>query len=77
MLRSVCTTLTFAIQPRVLVDTACEGRSHNHPSLGWYKGELWFFRKQLLYCIPLAQKLKDSFLPFRLVVFLSSDQECF
>ena len=26
------------------------------PSLGWYKGELWFFDN---YIIPLAKKLKD------------------
>jgi hypothetical protein len=33
-----------------------EGRSENDPTLGWYKGELWFFDN---YVIPLAKKLKD------------------
>jgi hypothetical protein len=33
-----------------------EGRSETDPSLGWYKGELWFFDN---YVIPLARKLKD------------------
>jgi hypothetical protein len=32
------------------------GRSDKDPSLGWYKGELWFFDN---YVIPLAKKLKD------------------
>lgn len=32
------------------------GRSEKDPSLGWYKGELWFFDN---YVIPLAKKLKD------------------
>lgn len=32
------------------------GRGEKDPSLGWYKGELWFFDN---YVIPLAKKLKD------------------
>jgi hypothetical protein len=31
-------------------------RGDSDPSLGWYKGELWFFDN---YIIPLARKLKD------------------
>ena len=33
-----------------------KGRSPNDPSLGWYKGELWFFDN---YIIPLAKKLDE------------------
>ena len=33
-----------------------DGRSETDPSLGWYKGELWFFDN---YVIPLSKKLKD------------------
>ena len=33
-----------------------EGRSDNDPSVGWYKGELWFFDN---YVIPLAKKLHN------------------
>lgn len=33
------------------------GRGDKDPSLGWYKGELWFFDN---YVIPLAKKLKES-----------------
>eukprot|EP00538_Stauroneis_constricta_P012399 CAMPEP_0119555948 /NCGR_PEP_ID=MMETSP1352-20130426/8025_1 /TAXON_ID=265584 /ORGANISM="Stauroneis constricta, Strain CCMP1120" /LENGTH=1580 /DNA_ID=CAMNT_0007602821 /DNA_START=211 /DNA_END=4953 /DNA_ORIENTATION=- len=33
-----------------------DGRSEKDPSVGWYKGELWFFD---FYVIPLAKKLKD------------------
>ena len=33
-----------------------DGRSDNDPSLGWYKGELWFFDN---YVIPLSKKLKE------------------
>jgi len=33
-----------------------EGRAEKDPSLGWYKGELWFFDN---YVIPLAHKLKE------------------
>jgi len=32
------------------------GRAENDPSLGWYKGELWFFDN---YVIPLSKKLKE------------------
>mmetsp|Transcript_20743 Transcript_20743/g.59114 ORF Transcript_20743/g.59114 Transcript_20743/m.59114 type:complete len:657 (-) Transcript_20743:76-2046(-) len=32
------------------------GRSEKDPSLGWYKGELWFFDN---YIIPLARKLAE------------------
>jgi hypothetical protein len=32
------------------------GRSPNDPSVGWYKGELWFFDN---YVIPLAKKLDE------------------
>jgi hypothetical protein len=31
-------------------------RGENDPSVGWYKGELWFFDN---YIIPLAKKLKE------------------
>lgn len=33
-----------------------DGRSEKDPSIGWDKGELWFFDN---YIIPLAQKLKE------------------
>jgi hypothetical protein len=32
------------------------GRSENDPSLGWYKGEMWFYDN---YVIPLAGKLRE------------------
>merc|ERR1712183_587350 len=32
------------------------GRSEKDPSIGWYKGELWFFDN---YVIPLAKKLDE------------------
>ena len=32
------------------------GRAEKDPSVGWYKGELWFFDN---YIIPLAGKLRD------------------
>ncbi len=32
------------------------GRGDKDPSIGWYRGELWFFDN---YVIPLARKLKD------------------
>jgi hypothetical protein len=32
------------------------GRGKNDPSVGWYKGELWFYDN---YIIPLAGKLKQ------------------
>ena len=32
------------------------GRSDKDPSIGWYKGELWFYDN---YVIPLARKLKE------------------
>ena len=32
------------------------GRSEKDPSLGWYKGEIWFFDN---YVIPLAKKLDE------------------
>jgi hypothetical protein len=42
-------------------------RGENDPSLGWYKGELWFFDN---YIIPLARKLKDC------GVFGAASDEC-
>lgn len=32
------------------------GRTAKDPSVGWYKGEIWFYDN---YIIPLAKKLKD------------------
>ena len=43
------------------------GRSETDPSVGWYKGELWFFDN---YVIPLAKKLNDC------SVFGVSSEEC-
>jgi len=43
------------------------GRTDTDPSVGWYKGELWFFDN---YVIPLAKKLKDC------GVFGVSSDEC-
>jgi len=42
-------------------------RSDVDPSIGWYKGELWFFDN---YIIPLARKLKDC------GVFGAASDEC-
>eukprot|EP00934_Nitzschia_sp_Nitz4_P009170 Nitzschia sp. Nitz4//scaffold37_size175936//139425//149009//NITZ4_002062-RA/size175936-snap-gene-0.260-mRNA-1//-1//CDS//3329549836//9160//frame0 len=42
-------------------------RGDKDPSLGWYKGELWFFDN---YIIPLAKKLKDC------KVFGAASDEC-
>lgn len=33
-----------------------EGRADKDPSIGWYKGEIWFFDN---YVIPLAKKLEE------------------
>jgi hypothetical protein len=43
------------------------GRTDTDPSVGWYKGELWFFDN---YIIPLAKKLKEC------RVFGVSSDEC-
>jgi 3'5'-cyclic nucleotide phosphodiesterase len=43
------------------------GRNETDPSIGWYKGELWFFDN---YVIPLAKKLKEC------RVFGVSSDEC-
>jgi hypothetical protein len=42
-------------------------RGDKDPSLGWYKGELWFFDN---YIIPLARKLKEC------EVFGAASDEC-
>jgi hypothetical protein len=39
-----------------MYDAYTSGRSDKDPSLGWYKGELWFFDN---YVIPLTKKLKE------------------
>jgi hypothetical protein len=41
---------------REMYSAFSKGRADKDPSLGWYKGELWFFDN---YVIPLAKKLKD------------------
>lgn len=43
------------------------GRTDTNPSVGWYKGELWFFDN---YVIPLAKKLKEC------QIFGVSSDEC-
>jgi hypothetical protein len=43
------------------------GRTDSDPSLGWYKGEIWFFDN---YVIPLASKLREC------GVFGVSSDEC-
>jgi hypothetical protein len=42
-------------------------RAEKDPSIGWYKGELWFFDN---YIIPLAKKLKEC------GVFGAASDEC-
>lgn len=44
-----------------------DGRGEKDPSVGWYKGELWFFDN---YIIPLAKKLKEC------KVFGAASDEC-